>query len=405
MHLFIVFLVVSKMGQAGYEAHEWGTFTSLVGSDGKTQNGMYHEDEVLPAFVHGFGETSPEPLPVSSPPPGRCRGKGCFDDWVYDQSSITQKMETPVIYFYSDIPRHVDVSVRFPKGLLTETFPAPISVFPTRANLNTLSNGQATFSVDLRPASTLALPFVAPDNIYGHARKVQSNHVVSGSEVEKFIFYRGLGDFETGRLSLKSAQGALTLTTTKSDAPQAVFLVDVDANANTRFMNLNPGGDYVDASSMAALRTHGLDESIAARREIVRALEKAGLYADEADAMFDTWEHGYLKVPGLRLLYILHRNEVEEILPLQMTPAPTKLERVFVGRIEIMLDTDEVKILQDILAQREHFEVTSLGRFAEPMLRRVSQKYQGGDAEVVKLLSQLVQKAALVQGNATQSLR
>ena len=31
--------------------HEWGTFTSLVGSNGQAQNGMYHEDEALPDFV------------------------------------------------------------------------------------------------------------------------------------------------------------------------------------------------------------------------------------------------------------------------------------------------------------------------------------------------------------------
>ncbi len=48
--------------QARLAVHEWGTFTSLVGSNGKTQHGMYHEDERLPDYVHGFGET------LSSPP-------------------------------------------------------------------------------------------------------------------------------------------------------------------------------------------------------------------------------------------------------------------------------------------------------------------------------------------------
>ena len=49
-----------------FEAHEWGTFTSLLGSNGKTQNGMYHEDERLPAFVHGFGVTASD---LTAPPP------------------------------------------------------------------------------------------------------------------------------------------------------------------------------------------------------------------------------------------------------------------------------------------------------------------------------------------------
>lgn len=47
----------SSLAQANYTAHEWGTFTSLVGSNGMTQHGLYHEDERLPDFVHQFGET------------------------------------------------------------------------------------------------------------------------------------------------------------------------------------------------------------------------------------------------------------------------------------------------------------------------------------------------------------
>jgi len=39
-----------------------------------------------------------------------------------------QRMETPVTYFYTDQERIVDVSVEFPKGLLTEFFP-PVRQF------------------------------------------------------------------------------------------------------------------------------------------------------------------------------------------------------------------------------------------------------------------------------------
>jgi hypothetical protein len=102
---------------------------------------------------------------------------------------------------------------------------------------------------------------------------------------------------------------------------------------------------------------------------------RAGLFKDEAQAMLDTWKNGYLRTPGLRLLYVLPRSEVDRALPLQMTPAPEKLERVFVGRIEVLLDTDEARILKDIATARENFRVASLGRFAEPMLRRVLEVY------------------------------
>jgi hypothetical protein len=78
-----------------------------------------------------------------------------------------------------------------------------------------------------------------------------------------------------------------------------------------------------------------------------------------------------LKVPGLRLLYILPRTEADQVLPLAISPTPDALQRVFVGRIEILLDTEEQALLNRILVERENFDVQSLGRFAEPMLHRL----------------------------------
>src|SRR5262249_40723637 len=42
-----------------------------------------------------------------------------------------QRMETPVIYFYSDEKQTVDVSVDFPKGLITEWFPQATQIGPS----------------------------------------------------------------------------------------------------------------------------------------------------------------------------------------------------------------------------------------------------------------------------------
>lgn len=50
---------------------------------------------------------------------------------------------------------------------------------------------------------------------------------------------------------------------------------------------------------------------------------------------------------------------------------PVDVKRVFVSRIEILLDTDEQKILSAIYRDRAQFDIGSFGRFAEPKLRRV----------------------------------
>lgn len=51
--------LLSTQAYAKLTVDEWGTFTSLVGSNGKAQNGMYHEDVVLPEFAHNFGDPTP----------------------------------------------------------------------------------------------------------------------------------------------------------------------------------------------------------------------------------------------------------------------------------------------------------------------------------------------------------
>jgi hypothetical protein len=79
-----------------------------------------------------------------------------------------------------------------------------------------------------------------------------------------------------------------------------------------------------------------------------------------------------------------------------MTPVPDKLVRSFVGRIEILLDTEEQRVLGQILSQGESFQVESLGRFAEPILRRVrevSSLLPLLDPAHTVLLNQLVERA------------
>lgn len=398
--------VLTAQTASAYEAHEWGTFTSLVGSNGITQNGMYHEDEPLPAFVHPFGvvqrDLPPPFIPRPRPP---CRNKGCFGDEFFDQNVITQKMETPVIYFYTDRQVTVDVNVRFPEGVVTETYPAPVETSPRAGSIREAANGNTTFRVDVLTSKNDTLPHVEAGNIYGHARRVDANTVRSGRELEKFIFYRGIGRFQP-RLGIGSRDGALGIDVRRTvDRPQAIFLVHVDekGDGQMRHVGLYYGQGEVSAEEINALSTHTLSRQPGVLRggemnqAMIGSLVKAGLRQDEATAMIDTWENGYLKVPGLRLLYVLPRGEVDEILPLTLTPAADKLARVFVGRIEVLLDTEEQRIVDRVVTEGDSFEPASLGRFAEPMLRRALEVYSakpGPDYRVLDRFQRLIKKAA-----------
>src|SRR5215813_11724965 len=91
-------LLMAGNSQGQYVAHEWGTFTSVQGSDGVLLDWRPLETSRLPNFVYdwknpGLNRRPTGPLPFSK------------------AAMVTlQRMETPVIYFYSDKEETVDVS-------------------------------------------------------------------------------------------------------------------------------------------------------------------------------------------------------------------------------------------------------------------------------------------------------
>ncbi|MGE0615975.1 MAG: hypothetical protein AB7P04_10055, partial [Bacteriovoracia bacterium] len=357
----------------------------------------------LPEFVHGFGEVQappkpPGPTPVEPP----CHGKGCIPFAFLDQNEVTQKMETPVIYFYADQPLRTAVTVQFPQGVITETFPAPTFTYPRRDSAPVLANGIARFDVEvLAPRETAPLPSVEAGNIYGHARNVpMANLVRTNQEVEKFIFYRGLGRFQP-RLVITSDRDNLRIAGRLDDLPGSAFLVHVDEKGHGQMVRLGRSLDQTIPGALIrrlkdhedARRSRDILAGAQARGALISALAREGLTADEATAMVATWEHGYLKVPGLRLLYTLPRKEVDMILPLRVSPTPDFLVRAFVGRIEILLESEEDRIFKDAMGMREDFDVAGLGRFAEAMLRRVRERYVDTYPEMREVLDQLIQRA------------
>lgn len=398
----ITYLLAATITTAAsaFEAHEWGTFTSLVGSDGRTQNGMYHEDEPLPNFVYQFGETRDD---NNRPPPQPCHSKGCFGMDTIESNVITQKMETPVIYFYlgaNEQATKVNVNVRFPEGVVTESYPGPISTSPKRSDNLVLANGNTTFDVEILLATfSFRMPEVDFLSIYQHARNVGSNVVRSGKEEEKFIFYRGLGRFQP-RVQISSSGRDLSINFTSM--VQAMYLVNVSPEGVATGVPINTSGlQFINASTIEALRNQPSRQDIMSqtmlREELILSLVYSGLRKDEAKAMLDTWENGYLKVPGLRLLYILPQFEVDDVLPLTMTPAPDKLVRSFVARIEVMLDMEERDLVKQIDTEGTAFKFANLGRFAEPKLRRAREVAQGMTklkAETRPLIDSLILQAS-----------
>ena len=103
-----------------YIAHEWGTFTSVQAADGTPLEWNPLSTTDLPAFVYDRNKPGGHPRRQLASP---FLSKSTF--------RTLQRMETPVIYFYSPKERTVDVSVQFPQGLITEWFPQARDIGPS----------------------------------------------------------------------------------------------------------------------------------------------------------------------------------------------------------------------------------------------------------------------------------
>lgn len=380
----------SPTANESYVAHEWGTFTSVQGADGEQMYWNPLNILELPNFVYSM--VHPGLGRVSGPVSG---AKTAF--------VARQRMETPVIYFYSERPLSVDVAVDFPEGRMTEWFPQARFAEELVAGKATgrISKGNALRwqKVVVTPSSptlcdtTVSLPHESAGSHYYAARETDSALVetIAGGEKrdrEKFLFYRGVGNF-TAPLTVKPAgddSSVLLVTNSGNDELRHIFAYEVRAQ-NARWLSVDRLSPNETVSiKLGDVKEISVDELRDALGATLReALTAEGLYERESAAMVKTWDDSWFAEQGTRVLYTLPRSWTDRVLPLQLTPAPRAIERVMVGRAEIITPIMERALAAEVEryisideADRalavENTRKLGLGRYAEAVIRRVLSK-------------------------------
>jgi hypothetical protein len=343
--------------------HEWGTITTVHAADGTPKGGLNSIDEadVLPNFVHRY---EPETTRVS---PERILGKLPN---IPGRPDVTMRLETPVIYFHpppnKPFTAPIDIKVRFRGGVINEFYPdAAASVALDRERISSKYqeglipewNGDVlnNFVVGalqwkgLRLHDTVVAPLTRSE-IWLAPREVNSVSVFNpeAGEGEQYLFYRGVAHLDA-LLSTKTTHGAVELSTPANLAwlesaavvVPNIWLADVRADGVIAFRSQPAvtlkketagkpqgnikrfsAGDYT-ATGAAQLRT-----------SLKKALIAQGLFADEAEAMLNTWKASYFQKPGLRVFYIVPREWTDYFLPLEFS-VPARVTRVIVGRIDL----------------------------------------------------------------------
>ncbi len=351
---------------SGVDVHEWGTFTSMADWQGNALEGLHHTEEPLPKFVYRRGKSPYVTKGTESMPTG-----------------VTQKLETPVIYFYSANPVLMHAAVQFPHGVVSEWFPDAHGFTPSIGQLAfPMTQGTMEWDVEVIPRLN-AFPDVASDDVWASSRKVASTPLRVGKDEEQFIFYRGLGSFETAlRVSYDAGTNQVTVANNSEESIEHIFLLNVGENARASITPLQALGPHASESSTIVEPTKStvayLNE---AKDTVAAALTETGLFQDEARAMVDTWSHSYFQSSGVRILYTVPRKWTDDILPLHLSPIPDKLVRTLVGRVEFVT-ASELDRIETILLPLDQMDspaelLNQLGRFAEPKLRLFEQLRPG----------------------------
>ena len=77
--------------------------------------------------------------------------------------------------------------------------------------------------------------------------------------------------------------------------------------------------------------------------------------------MVETWRDSWFE-EGLRVLYLVPREFVDQVLPLAIEPQPREIARVFMGRAEL-LPPERHEAVAAALAARDADALRSYGRF------------------------------------------
>jgi hypothetical protein len=274
-------------------------------------------------------------------------------------------METPVLYFYAPRDTNVRVGVRFHRGLITEWFPSA-AVTPA-ANDSTPTNWEGTIrwtDVTVRP--NLAADFRTEPGAshYYVARRTDAAPLASASETERFLFYRGVGQFAPPIAATDAADGSVTIAS-PSGAPLGDIILFENHGGAMAYEARHVDGGQVTLT-LPALQ----DEVPTPASDLEQALVANGLYPKEARAMIETWRDSWFE-EGARIFYVVPASTIDAILPLDIEPLPTHVVRVFVGRMEVVTPAT-LRIVRDALATGDRATLDLYGRFLRPIVSRLA---------------------------------
>ncbi len=394
--------------RAEFTVHEWGTLTTLSDASGNLVRWYLPvpDQAELPPFVYPGWLMHAAAQKASGP-----------------DGLAVSRMETPVLYFYPDEEMNIMVTASLADGKLTDWFPNALrsNAVPPAAPVfdsSLLAPKQLQWMGRLFPpaspvASTVPLTDDAAGRHYAAARAVPDAWVFQSglpkgeprlhydasakpqpqvismppyAEVDRVIFYRGASE-RGGPLHVSTGDDRVFTLRNQCDHPiPACFAVQASPQglAWTRVDGIQPSKweelRWTNTKDFTFSPPAALEAAVAGlRKALTETLVTEGLTPAEAAAMVATWQDLWFTETGTRVLTVLPEEWVKELVPLSITPAPAKLDRVYVLRSEILTKSRTETVAElitrtgDPAADAARLKALELGRFARGALVSANQ--------------------------------
>ena len=429
MHIKLSSLVLCGLSfssfVSAYDLHEWGTFTTVSGSDGKLLTGLHVEEESLPPFVYSHLGMRPQAHGVFNFPMAVNRiGNNVSHNrnqiYVIENGekklipmsgfkgmpraslkNVTVKMETPVIYFYGDDTPKVNVKVGFNGGTISQWYPqrksgdTPNLIARGEGEMSdTLKKivgdremvmwkpvdflepyeGSIEWDVEIQPKTDgdAAMTFKPNENTtWIYPRVPDANVIKVGDEYEDYLFYRGVGNIEIpATFSVDDSETLQVKNNSKEAIPFAFAFENIGGKFRYKTLGVITAGDVARVSEEEWIEPSSMrGQQVEVFQEMRAGLIAQGLTSDEADGMVKTWWNSYFNKQGLRVFWVVPQTDLEEILPLNVEPKPENQVRVLVGRADVLRPRMEQQMIASLGTRG--FSKFSSDRFYLPYKNRL----------------------------------
>jgi len=352
--------------------HEWGSISLIQGSDHAVLGGLTDDQGDLPPFIETwFKQPSRANLPMM--------------------------IEKPILYFYTKEAIVANVKVQIPQGIPTQWYPAAKRFHPPNPGAGKpqppMKNGLLEWNwIAVTPPD--ARNNLKPLNKHPWwpiAREPDSAILRVGGTEEKFLFYRGSSKFKP-TLNVRYKDGFKLQATKPVKHVFTVLAQDQDKSPVITYRpRFSSDGESSPATPVA--------DAAAAGKLLRKILQDEGLYEKEADGLVRIWQKDIFSKQGLRAMYLMEEDDLEEMLPLSIQPAPDAIERVMLVRIECLSPDHEERILGlikqlggDQFRERQKAEEALLqtGRIGQGLMRRVWE--ESDDPEIKVRLKRILRR-------------